>query len=165
MKRILILSLISLMTLSASAQVWNACNTSVTVTPAPAYDSTFVLAAPSRAAIHKSMGTWVPASASSASYLVYTALLTQTGTDAPVATVLENTLGGTVVWSYGGAGSFVATLSGVFTSNKTWTTPSFITHSNGSPFTLSRASDNTCEITFEDDGLSGFPIEIRVYQP
>ena len=33
-------------------------------------------------------------------YKVYTALLTQTGTNAPVATVLENTLGGTPVWSY-----------------------------------------------------------------
>lgn len=30
-------------------------------------------------------------------YKVYTALLTQTGTDAPVATVLENTLGGTPI--------------------------------------------------------------------
>ncbi len=38
--------------------------------------------------------------AGGASYDVYTALLTQTGTDAPVATVLENTLGAvTVVWT------------------------------------------------------------------
>ena len=52
-------------------------------------------------------------------YLVYKALLTQTGTSAPVATVIENTLGGAVVWSYQGVGSYNATLSGAFTENKT----------------------------------------------
>lgn len=52
-------------------------------------------------------------------YLVYTALLSQTGTNAPVATVLENTLGGTVVWSYSDVGLYIATLAGAFTENKT----------------------------------------------
>ena len=52
-------------------------------------------------------------------YKVYTALLTQTGTNDPVATVLDNTLGGTVVWSRLGIGSFRATLAGAFTLNKT----------------------------------------------
>lgn len=37
---------------------------------------------------------------------VYRALLTQTGTDAPVAIVLENTLGGNVVWNYVGVGVY-----------------------------------------------------------
>ncbi len=45
---------------------------------------------------------------------VYRALLTQSGTDAPVATVLENTLGGTVVWTWNSAGSYVGTLAGAF---------------------------------------------------
>lgn len=53
-------------------------------------------------------------------YEVYTALLTQSGTSAPTATVLENTLGGTVVWTRNYAGNYSATLSGVFTTNKTW---------------------------------------------
>lgn len=53
-------------------------------------------------------------------YKVYTALLTQTGTNAPVATVLENTLGATITWSYVGVGQYYATASsGVFTENKT----------------------------------------------
>jgi hypothetical protein len=52
-------------------------------------------------------------------YKVYTALISQTGTNAPVATVLENTLGGTVVWSRTAAGEYEATLSGAFTTNKT----------------------------------------------
>ena len=54
-----------------------------------------------------------------ASYLKYVALLTQTGTDAPTAIVLENTLGGTVVWTRSEAGVYAGTLSGVFTENKT----------------------------------------------
>ena len=52
-------------------------------------------------------------------YKVYTALLTQSGTDAPVAIVLENTLGGEVVWSYDSVGVYVGTLSGAFDVNKT----------------------------------------------
>lgn len=39
-------------------------------------------------------------------YKVYTAWITQTGTNAPTATVLENTLGQTITWSYNGVGSF-----------------------------------------------------------
>jgi len=49
----------------------------------------------------------------------YKALLTQTGTNAPVATVLENTLGGTVVWTRTGAGVYVGTLASAFTVEKT----------------------------------------------
>ena len=54
-------------------------------------------------------------------YKVYTALLTQTGTDAPVATVLENTLGGVPVWSYSSLGTYHTTLLDTFTINKTYT--------------------------------------------
>ena len=53
------------------------------------------------------------------SYKVYTALLTQTGTTAPVATVLENTLGGDIIWSRNGTGDYTGLLTGAFTSNKT----------------------------------------------
>ncbi len=56
-------------------------------------------------------------------YTVYTALITQTGTAAPVATVLQNTTGGTIAWTRPtnpGAGRYVATISGAnFTANKT----------------------------------------------
>ena len=55
----------------------------------------------------------------SAPYKKYTALLTQTGTNAPVATVLENTLGGEVVWSYDGVGEYLGTLAGAFPQDKT----------------------------------------------
>lgn len=49
----------------------------------------------------------------------YIALLNQTGTAAPVATILHNTLEGIPVWTRTGAGAYVATLAGQFPSNKT----------------------------------------------
>lgn len=52
-------------------------------------------------------------------YKVYTALLSQSGTDAPIATVLENSLGGDVIWSYVGIGIYRATLPNGFSLNKT----------------------------------------------
>lgn len=61
------------------------------------------------------------------SYLVYTALLTQTGTDAPIVvsngsganTPLQNTLGGTPVWTYVSTGRYRITLASAFAANKT----------------------------------------------
>lgn len=53
-------------------------------------------------------------SAAFAGKKVYKALLTQSGTSAPVATVLVNTLSGTPVWSRGAAGTYRATLTGEF---------------------------------------------------
>jgi len=59
------------------------------------------------------LGTTIPQP-----YKVYTALLTQAGTDAPVVTVLENTLSGTVVWTRSGVGEYIGTLVGAFPANK-----------------------------------------------
>lgn len=53
-------------------------------------------------------------------YKVYTAILTADNDDNVVATVLENTLGGTVVWSHYDSSNFTATLVGAFTLNKTF---------------------------------------------
>lgn len=52
-------------------------------------------------------------------YKVYTALLSQAGTSAPTAVVLENTLGGVPVWTRTGAGIYRCTLVGAFTDLKT----------------------------------------------
>lgn len=49
----------------------------------------------------------------------YSAIINQSGSDAPVATVLENTLGGTLVWTRDSAGYYVGTLSGAFETAKT----------------------------------------------
>ena len=51
-------------------------------------------------------------------YKVYTALLTQSGTSAPTAVVLENTIGN-IVWSYNNIGVYTALSIGNFTVNKT----------------------------------------------
>lgn len=104
-----------------------------------------------------------------AGYLVYTALLTQTGTDAPVATVLENTLGGTVVWARSSAGEYSGTLNGAFPENKTWcgitngySDADYITH-------MGRSDDDSVFVYVENDsfapsdGFGDVSIEIRVY--
>ena len=100
-------------------ETWNACNSTVTIIPPPSYDSTFVLSAPSRAALAKGMANWTPSTSGGASYLVYTALLTQSGTSAPVATVLENTLGATPTFSYVGVGSYTINCSSCFDATYT----------------------------------------------
>lgn len=48
----------------------------------------------------------------------YLALVTQTGSASPVATVVQNTLGGNLVWDRSSAGQFTGTLNGAFPSNK-----------------------------------------------
>lgn len=44
-------------------------------------------------------------------YKVYSAVLTQTSTNAPVATVLQNTLGVDITWAYSGVGEYTASTS------------------------------------------------------
>lgn len=56
------------------------------------------------------------------SYTKYVALVTQSGISAPSATVLENTLGGTPVWTRDSTGQYHLTLAGTFISNKTFAT-------------------------------------------
>jgi len=54
---------------------------------------------------------------------VYRALLQKAGTAAPIATVLENTLGGDVTWNYSDSGKYVATSASLFTTGKTCLPP------------------------------------------
>jgi hypothetical protein len=53
---------------------------------------------------------------------VWRGLITQVGTGNPTAIVLENTLGGTVTFTYVSTGIFTATLTGAFTVDKTFLT-------------------------------------------
>ena len=107
--------------------------------------------------------------ANSRPYKVYTALLTQSGTNAPTATVLENTLGGTVVWSREAAGFYNATLVGAFTLNKTTV---LITQGTGQAIYSGYGDSLTNHIkligysfsgTQIDNLLDRTTIEIRVY--
>lgn len=91
---------------------------------------------------------------------VYTALMTQSGTSAPTATVLQNTLGGTVVWSYVGVGYYQATLTGGFPVGSTFVSPvGFASGSTPTPaaakYILTQLDANTIELyTFSDDGIT-----------
>jgi len=114
---------------------------------------------------------WVTPSGGGASYLVYTALLTQSGTDAPVAIVLENTFDGVPVWSYAGVGDYRVTLTGAFPQTKTaLPTNGFIDVTGNFGANSVRLSDD--EIVFNtgsindsgaDNILYYYYFEIRVY--
>lgn len=109
-------------------------------------------------------------------YKVYTALLTQTDTLAPVATVLENTLGGKVVWARASAGSYTAKLTGAFLASKLFIPNYRIYYPEAGDIisiSIDRYDDDTLQIITtinadQQDGLLGYvgiltPIEIRVY--
>lgn len=53
-------------------------------------------------------------------HALYRAVVAQAGTAAPTATVIENTLGGTVVLARSGVGVYTFTLTGAFTLLKTF---------------------------------------------
>lgn len=109
-----------------------------------------------------------------APYKVYTALLTQNGGDPPTAIVLENTLGGSIVWTYISTGVYKGTLTGAFPEDKT---AMFITSSrwNGDAIMyISLAGGDipngvvveTLDVptyTSADDLLYKTTVEIRVY--
>jgi len=63
---------------------------------------------------------WDIASQSALGYLVYDATLTQTSTNAPVATVGQNNIGQTMTWAYVSPGVYTVTAgAAAFTANKT----------------------------------------------
>jgi len=109
------------------------------------------------------------------SYKVYTALLTQAGTDAPVATILENTLESEITFHYEAAGYYYAECELFNNPNNLWyniqqnygvnnPVPTFsMWHS----FTINRLyieSGNAGTSINELLGAGGgTPIEIRIY--
>ena len=101
----------------------------------------------------------------------YRALLSQAAGAAPTATVLENSLGGTVVWARGSAGTYTGTLTGAFTSAKTFIMQPGETGTIAAIKNVIAVRTNANVITvttgaggsLEDDVLSSFPIEILVY--
>lgn len=103
-------------------------------------------------------------------YKKYVALLSQSGTNAPVVTtLLENTLPGTIVWTRTSAGLYYGTLTGAFTNLKTWCMICPI--SVGATWSLYPTDTNQVQLRTWDDasavGVDGYlnetSIEIRVY--
>lgn len=104
-------------------------------------------------------------------YKVYTALLTQTGTNDPVATVLENTIGN-VSFSYDSIGYYIIESDGLFIQNKTYFSGASSNYGSDSvTLNFNYQNDSSINlITFDlgtqqslDDALYLSPIEIRVY--
>jgi hypothetical protein len=96
-------------------------------------------------------------------FTTYRALITQTGSSAPTATVLQNEMGGTVVWARSSSGVYTATLTNAFTASKTFATvqpisgvANSIVHTSASVLTITVASPG-------DGVLSATPVEILVY--
>ena len=101
------------------------------------------------------------------SYKNYIALLYQTGTSAPTAYVLENTLSGLITWVRNTTGEYEGTLTGEFTNEKTTILANNTTA--GITLTARKDSDTIQVYTYnssgvaDDDRLIYTTIEIRVY--
>lgn len=100
-------------------------------------------------------------------YTVYTALLTQTGTNAPVATILKNNTGATFTWARTGGGTYTITASGnAFTNNKTIVFMNLGEYAGGGiPRSVwARTSDTVVTITTGGDGrITNGSFEVRIY--
>ena len=99
-------------------------------------------------------------------YTTYTALLTQTGVNNPVATVLKNDIGATITWTRTAFGEFTATASSaVFTAAKTIV---FLNNGIGALGNQSVRWSNPGTTTvfldaLQDGFLTNASIEIRIY--
>lgn len=114
-------------------------------------------------------------------YKVYTAWLTQSGTGAPVATILENEIGN-IVWVRNSAGNYQGNLTGAFDQNKTLVIPpqqdntidvgfpffSAGWNDNNSVYVLTGLFNVVSQTNTPTDGLLSGPgytfIEIRIYE-
>lgn len=112
-----------------------------------------------------------PGAGGAAGYLVYTALLSQVGTSAPTAIVLQNTLGGTVVWTYDAPGSYIGTLAGAFPEDKTFFSITSVNAegkhitagNNNMPDSISIAAYDIATDAIVNGALNFCSLEIRVY--
>jgi len=99
-------------------------------------------------------------------YTVYTALLTQTGNNAPSATILKNNTNATLTWSRVGSGDYnVTASSNLFTNNKTLVFVNAGSHSNTHNVYWERVSDTVVKIKTHntDEDLTNASFEVRIY--
>lgn len=80
----------------------------------------------------------------------------------PIPTILENTLGGTVVWARTDEGIYTATLAGVFTAGKTWlsATPEGDA-GNYTTLSFTRIDGDTCKLRSIQDPATNLFIDIN----
>jgi hypothetical protein len=114
---------------------------------------------------------WVNNTSSETGYKSYVALMSQTGTAAPTAIELENSLGN-IVWTRASAGIYNGTLSGSFPITKTFALSiegggydtEVLSGGGGDPYNLVRLNDNVLVLSTTGDAILNYsPIEIRVY--
>ena len=113
----------------------------------------------------------------STAYNSYTALLTQTSTNAPVATILSNNLTATLTWARTGVGVYTLTANAaIFTANKTIV---FLNTGTGSPFLITWnhgistgvPTDTVLRVTthvptngsYVDNAITNGAFEVRIY--
>ena len=110
-------------------------------------------------------------------YKVYTALLTQTGIDAPVATVLENTLGINLTFSYLAAGVYTINNLNGWDRTKLWygisglgDSGNLIVNPGRVVISIEGSNPDMLIVCYNNDYSSSIdqqlvetPIEIRVY--
>ncbi|SFD94170.1 hypothetical protein [Flavobacterium phragmitis] len=100
-------------------------------------------------------------------YKIFTAILNQTGTNPPVARVLENTLGD-ISFSYLARGTYIATLNNGFPEGKTFTMASAAnTNININNMYVGRIDDHTIRMicysnSYTSDGINTM-LQIKVY--
>jgi hypothetical protein len=118
-----------------------------------------------------SSGTLALTSQVGSSYNVWAANLTQSGTNAPTATILQNTLGGTVVITRESTGFYKLTLSQAFPSGKTAIFTKGVSNTPSIPKDVIVTRFGSSEVVvltggagvYEDDVLNAYSVEIRVY--
>jgi len=115
--------------------------------------------------------TQINDNASGGTYKSYVALLTQSGTEAPTAIELENTIGD-ITFIYDEVGEYLISSDSLFTLDKTWCIlgSDFAVNTGTTIAYLKRQSENYLKIVVLDgaalpinDELTNTPIEIRVY--
>jgi len=101
-------------------------------------------------------------------YTVYTALLTQAGGAAPVATVLKNNTGYTYTWARTAGGTYTLTASGnAFTVNKTivFNNSGIDIAGGNTPPQWTRTSDTVITLLTGgiDNAMQNASFEVRIY--
>lgn len=106
-------------------------------------------------------------------YVKYVALLNQDEEEAPVATVLQNSIGGVPVWTRDDSGSYLCTLASAFPANKTFCLVTYgMDPGSFGVISFGRISNNQLSLVlngsegpvdFENAPSNNICVEIRVY--
>ena len=105
-------------------------------------------------------------------FTILVGYLNQSGTSAPVLTILSNTTGGAPTLAYSSAGTYTLTLTGKFIAGKTFILPKRQVMATDIECIFTRQTADTLLIqtfttstaTLGNSLLSDTPIEIRIYK-